>query len=208
MTGRREETDFWTRRRAAVAAETAAEAHAQEQHALDAEQARQAARSDDELLAELDLPDPDTLQPGDDVSGFMARAVPHRLRRRALRRLWRLNPVLANVDGLVDYGEDYTDAATVIDDLQSAYQVGKGMLARLQDMDRQDDTPPPDPADAAPIADGEMPDAPADPAAAAPATEPLPPPLPETARADAPAETDEFPLTAPRRMRFTFHDEA
>ena len=37
---------------------------------------------------------------GDDFSGFMARNVPDHLRRRALRKLWVSNPVLANLDGL------------------------------------------------------------------------------------------------------------
>ena len=45
--------------------------------------------------------------------------------------------MLANVDGLVDYGEDYTDAACVIEGLQTAYQVGKGMLAHVEEMARQ-----------------------------------------------------------------------
>ena len=61
----------------------------------------------------------------------MARAVPERLRRRALRKLWLSNPALANLDNLVDYGEDYTDAALVIENLQTAYQVGKGMLQHV-----------------------------------------------------------------------------
>lgn len=204
MTKRMAENDFWTRRRTAVAAEAAADTRADEQRALDAEQATQAARSDDEILAELDLPDPDTLQPGDDVSGFMARAVPDRLRRRALRRLWRLNPVLANVDGLVEYGEDYTDAATVIDDLQSAYQVGKGMLAHLQEMARQDEEPSPDPEEAPQSTDEEPPDEPVTLAAIASTTETVP----ATAQADERTDDDDLPLMAPRRMRFTFHDEA
>lgn len=85
-------------------------------------------RTDDEILAELDLPHPDDLKPGDDISGFMAEAVPAKLRRMALRQLWRMNPVLANVDGLVEYGEDYTDSAMVVENLQTVYQVGKGMF--------------------------------------------------------------------------------
>ena len=85
-------------------------------------------RSDEEILEELGLVDPDELKPGDDFSGFMAKAVPDRLRRRALRQLWRSNPVLANVDGLVEYGEDYTDSAMVVENLQTLYQVGKGMF--------------------------------------------------------------------------------
>lgn len=122
--------DFWSRRKAGVEAEkiaeerVAAEAHAAEVEAAHAEQ------SDEELLAELGLPDPDGLQLGDDFSGFMSKAVPDRLRRRALRRLWLSNPTLANVDGLVEYGEDYTDAATVVENIQTMYQVGKGMISK------------------------------------------------------------------------------
>ena len=124
--------DFWSRRKAAVQAETEAVAHAAEEQIIAAQQAELDDKSDAELLARFDLPDPDMLQPGSDVSGFMAKAIPERLRRRALRRLWRLNPVLANVDGLVDYGEDYTDASCVIENIQTAYQVGKGMLAHVE----------------------------------------------------------------------------
>lgn len=93
------------------------------------------ARSDEEILAELGLPHPESLRPGDDVRGFMQAAVPERLRHMALRRLWRSNPVLANLDQLVEYGEDYTDAATVIENMQTVYQVGKGMLRDLVEED-------------------------------------------------------------------------
>ncbi|WP_171239416.1 DUF3306 domain-containing protein [Ruegeria sp. HKCCA5491] len=127
-----EARDFWSRRKAAVQAEADAELLTAEEQAISAQKAELEEKTDAEILAEFNLPDPDHLQAGDDVSGFMAKAVPDRLRRRALRRLWRLNPVLANVDGLVDYGEDYTDAACVIENLQTAYQVGKGMLAHVE----------------------------------------------------------------------------
>ncbi len=92
-------------------------------------------RTDEEILVELGLPDPDGLTLGDDVTGFMSKAVPDRLRRRALRQLWRTNPVLANVDGLVEYGEDYTDSAMVVENLQTLYQVGKGMFVEPEDPD-------------------------------------------------------------------------
>nr|WP_321253442.1 DUF3306 domain-containing protein [uncultured Ruegeria sp.] len=124
--------DFWSRRKAAVQAEAEAERTSSEAQKVAEQQAELEEKSDAEILAAFDLPDPDDLKPGDDISGFMAQAVPDRLRRRALRRLWRLNPVLANVDGLVDYGEDYTDAACVIENIQTAYQVGKGMLAHVE----------------------------------------------------------------------------
>ena len=67
----------------------------------------------------------------------MAKAVPDRIRRRALRRLWLSNPALANLDGLLDYGEDFTDSATVVENIQTAYQVGKGMLKHVEELARQ-----------------------------------------------------------------------
>lgn len=130
-----ETPDFWTRRKAAVALENAQEAERAGQAAVDIEgETRDQAlddRSEAEVLRQLDLPDPDSLGPGDDFSAFMKSAVPISIRRRALRKLWLSNPVLANLDELVDYGEDFTDAATVVDNLQTAYQVGKGMLRHV-----------------------------------------------------------------------------
>lgn len=79
-----------------------------------------------EKAEELGLPDPESLGPGSDFKQFMAPDVPKQLRSLALRRLWRSNPVLANLDGLVDYGEDFTDAALVVANMQTAYQVGRG----------------------------------------------------------------------------------
>ena len=74
------------------------------------------------------LPDIDALDADSDFTPFMQSKVPEFLRRRALQVLWRSNPVLANVDGLVDYGEDFTDAARVIEGMQTAYRVGKGFM--------------------------------------------------------------------------------
>jgi len=130
-------SDFWSRRKAQVEAEAEAQARAAEAEARAAQDAEQAEKSDADLCEELGLPDPDTLQPGDDFRAFMAKAVPDRLRRRALRRLWLSNPALANLDGLIDYGEDFTDSATVIENMQTAYQVGKGMTAHVEEMARQ-----------------------------------------------------------------------
>ncbi|MBW3244130.1 DUF3306 domain-containing protein [Epibacterium sp. DP7N7-1] len=129
--------NFWSRRRAAVEAEEAQEARALKEAAAQARDAELAERSDADLLAELDLPDPDTLGPGDDFKAFLTEAVPARLKTRALRRLWVTNPVLANVDGLIDYGEDFTDAAMAVENIQTAYQVGKGMTAHVEELARQ-----------------------------------------------------------------------
>ena len=131
------EQDFWARRKAKVEAETLAEQAAVEQIVLAEQHAVLEEKTDAELLEELDLPDPDTLVMGDDFSVFMSKTVPDRIRRRALRTLWRSNPVLANVDMLVDYGEDFTDAAMAVENIQTAYQVGKGMLKHVQEMARQ-----------------------------------------------------------------------
>ena len=128
------QADFWARRKAAVAAEERAVEEAEREAVAAEERKALEERPDEEVLAELDLPDPDSMKQGDDFSAFMSEAVPQRLRRRALRQLWRSNPVLANLDNLVDYGEDYTDAALVMENLQSAYQVGKGMLKHLEAM--------------------------------------------------------------------------
>lgn len=144
-------SDFWARRKEAVARE--AETDAMASKALVAAQAETdlAERSDEELLAEANLAAPETLDSADAVREFMNSALPQRLKTRALRQLWKLNPVLANLDGLVDYGEDFTDSATVIENLQTAYQVGKGMLKHVEELARQkeaaardDDEPNPD----------------------------------------------------------------
>ncbi len=205
--------DFWSRRKAAVEAEAAAEQAAVEAHELTHQQAELEQKTDAELLAEFDLPDPDDLQPGDDVSGFMAKAIPDRLRRRALRRLWRLNPVLANVDGLVDYGEDFTDAACVVENIQTAYQVGKGMLAHIEALaaeaaqdDDSADTDAPDAPEVREISVAEV----ADDNTGITAPCPTQPPAAQSNDADtAPtqafAEADEMQVApAPRRMKFEF----
>lgn len=130
-------SDFWSKRKARVQAETVAEQEhiAEQEHALEME--RIEAQSDAEILEGLDLPVPESLKTGDDFSGFMSKAVPERLRRRALRQLWGSNPVLANVDGLVEYGEDYNTGSMVLGNMQTAYQVGKGMLKHVEEMARQ-----------------------------------------------------------------------
>jgi hypothetical protein len=81
----------------------------------------------------LELPEPETLKLGDTVEKFMDGRVPERIRARALRAFWKTNPVLANIDGLDEYCEDYTDAATGVENLQTIYQVGKGYAIQALD---------------------------------------------------------------------------
>jgi len=90
-------------------------------------------KSDEEILSILELPDPETLKLGDTVEKFMDGRVPERIRLKALRAFWKTNPVLANIDGLDEYCEDYTDAAMVVENLQTIYQVGKGYAVQALD---------------------------------------------------------------------------
>lgn len=86
------------------------------------------ASANEDALAELETIDIEALDYSADFTRFMQPGVPEALRRRALRRLWRTNPVLANVDGLNDYDEDYRDAALAVDVLKTVHRVGKGYL--------------------------------------------------------------------------------
>ncbi|BDY14122.1 hypothetical protein Sulfitobl28_00920 [Sulfitobacter pontiacus] len=129
-------TSFWDRRRAAVKAEEAAAQQAAAEQAEAQHQATLAEKSDAELLAEFDLPDPDTLKAGDDFSAFMARAIPEHLRRRALRKLWVSDPALACLDDLVDYADDYTQASAVTN-FTTSYEVGKGLRRHIEDVTRK-----------------------------------------------------------------------
>ncbi|MCL5775637.1 DUF3306 domain-containing protein [Limibaculum sp. FT325] len=180
-------------------------------------------KTDEEVLAELGLPHPETLGPGDDFAAFMAKAVPEHLRRIALRRLWISNPVLACLDDLVDYADDYTDAALAVEKLETGYRVGCGFLT-------DDDLAPPgagradgtampgaepeqadDPEGGAGAADEVAATAPEPDAQAAAhegAAEPeITVPEPDEGAAPAVAETLETPLAARRpRMRFRLAD--
>lgn len=129
--------NFWSRRQAAVAAEAEAEEQAVLAAQSAAREAELAEKSDEEILAALELPEPESLAQGDDFKVFLTDQIPARIKTRALRHLWRANPVLACVDGLVDYGEDFTDAACVIEGLQTAYQVGKGMTQHVEALARE-----------------------------------------------------------------------
>ena len=170
-----------------------------EQTAVQAEaDAAAAEKTDAEVREELELPVPEGMKMGDDFSAFMSPRVPTRLRNRALRRLWRSNPVLANLDQLNDYDGDFTDAATAGQVVQTAYQVGRGFIDKAAALLEEE-------AEAAP--DGDSPDPPSPDASASetPAVEQAeaaPPPEPA-----AGAGKPEVPAPTPRKtMRFTFDD--
>ena len=134
-------TDFWTKRKKAVEREEEIEninrLAAEEEARLAEHHEVLSEKSDDEILEELGLPQPEEMAAGDDFKAFMRETVPAHLRQRALRRLWLSNPILANVDGLVDYGQDFTDAAVGAGAVETTYQVGRGMLEHIEEMARQ-----------------------------------------------------------------------
>lgn len=185
----------WSRRRAAVAAEAMQEDVAAQEAALAEERDTLAEKTDSEILEELGLPDPDSLGLGDDFKGFMSKAVPERLRKRALRKLWRSNPVLACVDGLNDYDDDYLTQSLGQGAIKTSYQVGKGMLAHLLEVERQ--------ANAALEADpiSQEPDD----EAVVEVAEPSEPQIELTTESAEP--NDEAAPTTPRRMQFQFEDD-
>jgi hypothetical protein len=88
---------------------------------------------------EADLPDVETLNYESDYHGFMAEGVSEDLRNRALRRLWRSNPILANIDGLNDYDEDFTDAALVKPGMKTAFDVIRGYASDKDDAEEDAD---------------------------------------------------------------------
>ena len=104
-----------------------------------AENDEDAALSDAELLEKYELPDPAEIEEEAGLDKFFDGKTPERLRQMALRRLWRINPFFGFVDEMVEYGEDYTDAATVIEGMQTAYQAGKGYLKQLIESDKDDE---------------------------------------------------------------------
>ena len=105
-----------------------------------AESDEDAALSDAELLEKYELPDPAEIEEEAGLDKFFDGKTPERLRQMALRRLWRINPFFGFVDEMVEYGEDYTDAATVIEGMQTAYQAGKGYLNQLIECDKDDES--------------------------------------------------------------------
>ena len=90
--------------------------------------------NDEELLKKYNLPNPEKIKTEKTLDVFFKEGVPDRLRQIALRRVWRLNPIIRFADAEInDYHEDFTDAATVIEGMQTAYKVGKGYLSDLID---------------------------------------------------------------------------
>jgi hypothetical protein len=74
-----------------------------------------------------ELPPTETLGKDSDYAPFMRADVPDALRNEALRKLWQSDPVFANLDGLVDYAEDFGAAFAVGGTVATVYRVLQGM---------------------------------------------------------------------------------
>jgi len=171
----------WANRKAAVQAEAEALEAAKVEAVIAEQHAALAEKPEAEVLAELELPNPDEMVAGDDFSAFMKATVPAALRNRALKRLWTSNPILANVDMLVDYGEDFTAAADPVGIVKTIYRVGKGMLPDEEDVVTE--------------------------AAAPEVVEEVDEEVAEVETAPLPTPEDAAPALAPRRrMRFEFEE--
>ena len=75
-----------------------------------------------------DLPDIETLNESSDYTPFLKDGVPEKLKRLALRKLWKSNPVFGIIDGLDDYDEDYSAIGIVAQEIFTNYKPGKGMV--------------------------------------------------------------------------------
>lgn len=67
---------------------------------------------------------------GFDFSVFMKRGVPDVLRKKALKKFFNSNPVLANLDGLNDYDEDFNNPLHMV--YKSSWDVGRGFLTEAE----------------------------------------------------------------------------
>ena len=72
---------------------------------------------------------------GFDFSIFMKRGVPDLLRKKALQKFFNSNPVLANLDGLNDYDEDYNNPLHMV--YKSTWDVARGFLTESEKLLQQ-----------------------------------------------------------------------
>jgi hypothetical protein len=122
----------WARRKHEARSDSSAEAPAEPDAevaapAQDSEPVPDSAAVPNEADIVASLPDIESLEAGSDFSQFMRPGVPDELRRLALRRLWRVNPVIGVRDGLNEYDEDFRLAGSLVGTVRTVWQAGKGM---------------------------------------------------------------------------------
>lgn len=80
------------------------------------------------------LPPVESLTYESDFTPYLSPSVPEELRQQALRKLWRSNPVLANLDGLDACYQDYSMIGKVEEAVETLYQIGRGMVDSVERM--------------------------------------------------------------------------
>ena len=89
-----------------------------------------------------DLPDIESLDANSDFTAFMRPGVPEHLRTLALRQLWRSDPIFSKLDGLVEYGEDYSLPSWPKGTIKTAYQIGRGFVNELEKLGATEEDQP------------------------------------------------------------------
>jgi hypothetical protein len=74
-----------------------------------------------------ELPSIESLTKDSDYTLFLRPGVSEDLRNLALRKLYESDPVFANLDGLLEYGEDFGEPFRNAGVIATAYRVLKGM---------------------------------------------------------------------------------
>ena len=83
--------------------------------------------TEEEAAAVRDLPPLETLTKESDFTPFLADNIPEFIRNRALKILWRSDPLFGFQDGLDDYAENFRVIDKLIDAAtESSYRPGKG----------------------------------------------------------------------------------
>ena len=127
----------WSRRKRGEAADGDPGTEAAEAPPLSEADTAESDAGDPEVIAKL--PDLDSLTEDTDFTAFFQDGVPEAIRRQALRKLWRLNPVFANLDGLNDYDEDYSALGIIAQNIKTMYKVGKGYLDDEEEKEDKDE---------------------------------------------------------------------
>lgn len=140
------EDDFlsrWSRRKRAVR-----EAEEQEERSTSEAEPRTAALPPSDIaeqpdegtvaVTEPELPVPTeedvaALTKDSDFTQYLKDHVPKHIRRMALRKLWTSDPLLANLDGLNDYDEDFSQLGMVASKVSTSYRVGRGFGTEEED---------------------------------------------------------------------------
>jgi hypothetical protein len=115
----------WSQRKRAVQQERERE-DARLAPEAEAEKAAEEARVREENQSAAEAVDMETLSFESDYSVFLKEGVSKHLKNAALQKLWRSNPVLACVDGLNDYDQDFRTVETLTEGLKTSWQVGNG----------------------------------------------------------------------------------